>query len=145
MQQQRIIHKHLTPDNIVLNPATGDVKVIDFGLATALARETIVSQPPTALAGTLAYLAPEQTGRMQRALDYRADSRRLACSSMNCSRAPCPSRRLILWSCCTPISPSPLRRPTPDGPDSADALGHRAQTAGEKRRGSVSVGTWIAE
>jgi serine/threonine protein kinase len=62
VQQQRIIHKHLTPDNIVLNPATGDVKLIDFGLATALARETIVYQPPTALAGTLAYLAPEQTG-----------------------------------------------------------------------------------
>jgi PAS domain S-box-containing protein len=73
VHQQRVIHKHVTPENIVLNPATGEVKLIDFGMATVLSREVIAFRNSSVLEGTLAYLAPEQTGRMNRAMDERAD------------------------------------------------------------------------
>jgi histidine kinase len=68
-----IIHKDLNPNNIVVNAATGELKLIDFGLATPLQREQATTAIPTMLLGTLAYIAPEQTGRMNRAVDYRSD------------------------------------------------------------------------
>lgn len=68
-----IIHKDINPSNIVLNPITRQVKIIDFGISTVLARETPSLKNPDALEGTLAYISPEQTGRMNRALDYRSD------------------------------------------------------------------------
>ena len=68
-----VIHKDLNPANIVVNPATGVVKVIDFGLATTLSRETPSLQTVQRLEGALAYLSPEQTGRMNRTVDYRTD------------------------------------------------------------------------
>lgn len=73
VHQQHVSHKHITPENIVLNPATGEVKLIDFGIATVLPRETMAFRNSSVLEGTLAYLAPEQTGRMHRAIDERAD------------------------------------------------------------------------
>jgi len=68
-----IIHKDINPSNIVYNPATGQLKIIDFGISTQLTRETPTLKNPNVLEGTLAYIAPEQTGRMNRTLDYRAD------------------------------------------------------------------------
>ena len=68
-----IIHKDLNPSNIVLNPDTDAVKIIDFGISTILTRENPSLKHPNVLEGTLAYLSPEQTGRMNRALDYRTD------------------------------------------------------------------------
>jgi PAS domain S-box-containing protein len=73
IHQQRLIHKDLNPANIIWNPETGQVKIIDFGLATALSRENPEIRNPNVLEGTLAYLSPEQTGRMNRSLDYRTD------------------------------------------------------------------------
>ncbi|MCG8365032.1 MAG: serine/threonine-protein kinase PknK, partial [Pseudanabaenales cyanobacterium] len=69
----QIIHKDINPGNIVFNPVTGIVKIIDFSIATQLNRETPVLKSPSVLEGTLAYLSPEQTGRMNRSLDYRSD------------------------------------------------------------------------
>jgi PAS domain S-box-containing protein len=68
-----IIHKDINPGNIVFNPATGVVKIIDFGIATRLNRTSPTFKSPHRLEGTLAYLSPEQTGRMNRLLDYRSD------------------------------------------------------------------------
>jgi predicted ATPase/serine phosphatase RsbU (regulator of sigma subunit)/tRNA A-37 threonylcarbamoyl transferase component Bud32 len=69
----RIIHKDINPSNIVINPKTGEVKIIDFGISTVLSVENPTLKNPNVLEGTLAYIAPEQTGRMNRAIDYRAD------------------------------------------------------------------------
>ena len=69
----QLIHKDINPNNIILNPATGIVKIIDFGIATRFARTNPSFSNPTALEGTLAYISPEQTGRMNRMLDYRTD------------------------------------------------------------------------
>jgi PAS domain S-box-containing protein len=68
-----IIHKDLNPGNIVLNPDTGVVKIIDFGIATQFNRTNPTFKSLHVLEGTLAYLSPEQTGRMNRLLDYRTD------------------------------------------------------------------------
>lgn len=68
-----IIHKDINPGNIVLNPNTGVVKIIDFGIATQFNRTNSTFRSPHVLEGTLAYLSPEQTGRMNREIDYRTD------------------------------------------------------------------------
>src|SRR6476661_1021828 len=68
-----IIHKDINPSNIVFNPATGQLKIIDFGISTQLTREMPTLKNPNILEGTLAYISPEQTGRMNRSIDYRTD------------------------------------------------------------------------
>ena len=68
-----IIHKDINPSNIIFNPKTQQLKIIDFGISTALSRETLTLKNPPVLEGTLAYISPEQTGRMNRSLDYRTD------------------------------------------------------------------------
>ncbi len=73
VHQAHVIHKDLNPSNIIYNPATGQVALIDFGIATDLDQETLPFLNPTCLEGTLPYLAPEQTGRVNRSLDYRTD------------------------------------------------------------------------
>jgi predicted ATPase/GAF domain-containing protein len=73
VHRQQLMHKDINPANLVLNPKTGQVKLIDFGLATPLSRENPTFRNPEILEGTLPYLSPEQTGRMNRAMDYRTD------------------------------------------------------------------------
>jgi predicted ATPase/tRNA A-37 threonylcarbamoyl transferase component Bud32 len=68
-----VIHKDINPSNIILNPTTRQLKIIDFGISTVLPRENPTRKNPNQLEGTLAYLSPEQTGRMNRVLDYRTD------------------------------------------------------------------------
>ncbi|OYQ62050.1 serine/threonine protein kinase [Pseudanabaena sp. SR411] len=68
-----VIHKDINPGNIVLNLDTGIVKIIDFGIATQFSRTNPTFKSPHVLEGTIAYLSPEQTGRMNRSLDYRTD------------------------------------------------------------------------
>ncbi|MCY7381925.1 MAG: trifunctional serine/threonine-protein kinase/ATP-binding protein/sensor histidine kinase [Microcoleus sp. CAN_BIN18] len=71
--RHRIIHKDIKPANILINPETKQVKLIDFSIASLLPRETQTLMNPNVLEGTLGYLSPEQTGRMNRGIDYRTD------------------------------------------------------------------------
>ncbi|MBD1997791.1 AAA family ATPase [Leptolyngbya sp. FACHB-541] len=73
VHQQQVIHKDINPSNIVWNPTTGQLKLIDFGIASRITRETPTLRNPDILEGTLAYMSPEQTGRMNRSIDYRTD------------------------------------------------------------------------
>jgi hypothetical protein len=73
LHQNRVIHKDIKPANILIHPETKQVKLIDFSIASLLPKQTPEIQNPNVLEGTLAYLAPEQTGRMNRGIDYRAD------------------------------------------------------------------------
>ena len=68
-----LIHKDINPANIVFNPQTKQLKIIDFGISSQFSRENPTIKNPERLEGTLAYMSPEQTGRMNRSLDYRAD------------------------------------------------------------------------
>ncbi len=73
IHQKGIIHKDIKPQNIILNPKTGQVKLTDFAISSLLTQEN--QQPLTTrnLEGSLPYMSPEQTGRMNRAIDYRSD------------------------------------------------------------------------
>jgi serine/threonine protein kinase len=73
LYQQRLIHKDIKPQNILINPHTLEVKLTDFSIASALPREVQELYSPETLEGTLAYMSPEQTGRMNRGIDYRTD------------------------------------------------------------------------
>ncbi|MDJ0615789.1 MAG: AAA family ATPase [Calothrix sp. MO_192.B10] len=73
LNDHQIIHKDIKPANIIINPQTGQVKLTDFSIASRLAKETPQLSNPNQLEGTLAYMSPEQTGRMNRILDYRTD------------------------------------------------------------------------
>ena len=68
-----VIHKDINPANIIWNLETGQLKIIDFGDSTLLSEETVAYANPNLLNGTLPYISPEQTGRMNRLVDYRTD------------------------------------------------------------------------
>ncbi|WP_246257755.1 trifunctional serine/threonine-protein kinase/ATP-binding protein/sensor histidine kinase [Pararobbsia alpina] len=72
VHQRGLIHKDLKPANILVN-ANGEVRLTGFGIASRLPRERQAPEPPETIAGTLAYMAPEQTGRMNRSIDARSD------------------------------------------------------------------------
>src|SRR3954466_15830702 len=73
LHQRGLIHKDIKPANIVVDCADGHVRLTGFGIASRLSRERQAPEPPETIAGTLAYMAPEQTGRMNRSIDARSD------------------------------------------------------------------------
>jgi len=68
-----IIHKNICVSNVIWNEEKGLVQIIDFGIASRLLSEAFTLKPPDQLEGTLAYVSPEQTGRINRSIDYRTD------------------------------------------------------------------------
>jgi PAS domain S-box-containing protein len=73
VHESGLIHKDLKPDHILVDGSSGHVRLTGFGLASRLPRERQLPGPPEFIAGTLAYMAPEQTGRMNRSIDSRSD------------------------------------------------------------------------
>ncbi|AWY39686.1 GAF domain-containing protein [Pseudomonas putida] len=70
LHQRGLVHKDIKPSHILVNCTDGQARLTGFGLASQLPRER---QAPETIAGTLAYMAPEQTGRMNRSIDSRSD------------------------------------------------------------------------
>ena len=73
LYHNRVIHKDIKPQNILINPQTQQVKLIDFSISSLLPKENQEITNPNILEGTLTYISPEQTGRMNRGIDYRTD------------------------------------------------------------------------
>ena len=73
LHQRGVIHKDIKPANVLANAVTGQCWLMGFGIASRLPRERQSPEPPEFVAGTLAYMAPEQTGRMNRSIDSRSD------------------------------------------------------------------------
>src|SRR5882672_9630083 len=73
VHRRGLVHKDIKPANILVNRTTGEIKLTGFGIASRLSRERQAPAPPETIAGTFAYMAPEQTGRMNRSVDSRSD------------------------------------------------------------------------
>jgi PAS domain S-box-containing protein len=73
VHERGLIHKDIKPANILVDAESGGVWLTGFGIASRLPRERQAPAPPEVIAGTLAYMAPEQTGRMNRSVDSRTD------------------------------------------------------------------------
>lgn len=78
IHQKGVIHKDIKPANILISPhasgvSSSEIKLIDFSIASLVGKETQEAKTPEGLEGTLAYLSPEQTGRMSWGVDYRSD------------------------------------------------------------------------
>lgn len=73
IHQRHVIHKDINPANILWNRVSDELRIIDFGIASQLNQERQEFQSPNQLEGSLAYISPEQTGRVNQKLDYRSD------------------------------------------------------------------------
>ncbi|MEZ4308958.1 MAG: AAA family ATPase [Polyangiaceae bacterium] len=122
------IHKDVNPSNVVRNRTTGQLKLIDFGIATALSRETLEARRPELLEGTLLYISPEQTGRMNRGVDYRTDLYALGATlyALLAGRAPFVSEDpLEIVHGHLALAPPPLHEIAAEVPRSVSAVVHK--------------------
>jgi PAS domain S-box-containing protein len=120
LHRHQVIHKDINPGNLVLNPATGQIKLIDFGIASRLSQSEQSPTPPSSLEGTLPYLSPEQTGRMNRVVDYRTDFYSLGVTfyELLTGRLPFPTEDMLEMVHCHlarhPVPPSTLNPTIPE-------------------------------
>jgi len=119
LHQNQIIHKDIKPANIIINSETMQVKLADFSIASRLNKETPNLKNPDRLEGTLAYMSPEQTGRMNRAVDYRSDFYSLGVTFYELLTGKLPFRSnepLELVHCHIAKQPIPLQQLNPQIP-----------------------------
>ena len=101
--QRGIIHKDIKPAHILVNEeGAEELRLTGFGIASRLTRERQSPDPPEVIAGTLAYMAPEQTGRMNRSVDSRSDLYSLGVTfyEMLTGRLPFSASDPIEWVHC---------------------------------------------
>jgi hypothetical protein len=124
MHEHGLIHKEIKPANILVNEA-GQVWLTGFGLASRLRRERPSLTAPQFIAGTLAYMAPEQTGRMNRSIDARSDLYSLGITlyEMLTGALPFIATDAMDWiHCHIARQPIPLRKHMPDTPPIVEAI-----------------------
>jgi predicted ATPase/signal transduction histidine kinase len=125
LHERGVVHKDLKPENVLVHPVSGEVKLVDLGIATRLAREPQPARPPPLVEGTLPYMSPEQTGRMNRAVDSRSDLYSLGVTfyEMLTGHLPFEAGDALEWIHChvarEPPSPAKL---APDVPETVSRI-----------------------
>src|SRR5260221_1060980 len=120
LHEHGIIHKDIKPANVMVDPTSDQVWLTGFGIASDLPRERQAPEPPETIAGTLAYMAPEQTGRMNRSIDSRSDlySLRVTLYEMLAGVLPFTASDPIEWVHChiarQPRPPGKRRKEVPE-------------------------------
>ncbi|HEY6633130.1 MAG TPA: AAA family ATPase [Rhizobiaceae bacterium] len=120
VHQHGLVHKDIKPANIVVDCPDGNVRLTGFGIASRLSRERQAPQPPETINGTLAYLAPEQTGRTNRSVDTRSDLYALGVTfyQMVTGALPFTASHPMEWVHChiarKPVSPGERLEAIPD-------------------------------
>jgi serine/threonine protein kinase len=158
VHRRGIIHKNFKPAHVLVNAATGQVWLTGFGIASRLPRQRQTPEPPETLAGTLAYMAPEQTGRMNRSIDCRSDLYALGVTlyEMLTGLLPFTAAEPIEWVHChiarEPVAPGErvAERPGSGRGDHHEAAredrrGSLPDRAGLERRSSALPHQWHAE
>jgi PAS domain S-box-containing protein len=144
MHERGLIHKDIKPANILVDAAGGRVWLTGFGIASRLPREHQAPAPPEVIAGTLAYMAPEQTGRMNRSVDSRSDLYALGITfyEMLTGQLPFTAADPIEWVHCQiarqPMPPDERIGAVP-GPLSAIVMKLLAKTAEERYQTAAGV------
>jgi PAS domain S-box-containing protein len=144
LHQSGIIHKDIKPGNVLANSVTGQCWLRGFGIASRLPRERQSPNPPEFIAGTLAYMAPEQTGRMNRSIDSRSDLYSLGITlyEMLTGSLPFTASDPMEWVHChiarQPVSPSERLKELP-ATISAIIMKLLAKTAEERYQTAAGV------
>lgn len=139
-----LIHKDIKPSNVVVDTVSGRAWLTGFGIASRLVRERQPFGPPEVIAGTLAYMAPEQTGRVNRSIDARSDLYSLGVTfyEMLTGRLPFAASDPMEWVHChiarSPTSPSEMWTGIPTAV-SAIVLRLLAKTAEERYQSAAGV------
>jgi serine/threonine protein kinase len=138
LHERGLVHKDIKPANILVNRTTREAKLTGFGIASRRRRERQAPDPPQTIAGTLAYMAPEQTGRMNRAIDSRSDLYALGVTLYQMLVAALPfvaSDPLDLVHCHVARQPAPPSARLETVPPRC--LGHRHEAARQERGGAL--------
>src|ERR1700687_1807175 len=144
VHERGLIHKDIKPANILVDAASGGVWLTGFGIASRLPREHQAPAPPEVIAGTLAYMAPEQSGRMNRSADSRSDLYALGVTfyEMLTGTLPFTAADPMEWVHChiarQPMPPSEQVAGVP-GPLSAIVMKLLAKTAEERYQTAAGV------
>jgi PAS domain S-box-containing protein len=144
VHERGLIHKDIKPPNILVDGVSGGVWLTGFGIASRLPRERQAYAPPEVIAGTLAYMAPEQTGRMNRSVDSRSDLYALGVTfyEMLTGKFPFTAADPMEWVHChiarQPAPPDQQLAAIP-GPLSAIVMKLLAKTAEERYQTAAGV------
>ena len=142
--QRGFVHKDIKPANFIVNASTGQVWLTGFGIASRLPRERQSPEPPEFIAGSLPYMAPEQTGRMNRSIDSRSDLYSLGVTlyEMLTGSLPFAASDAMEWVHChiarQPMPPGERRADVP-APVSAIILTLLAKTAEDRYQTAAGV------
>jgi PAS domain S-box-containing protein len=125
VHRRGLIHKDVKPSNVLFDSATGEVRLMGFGIASRLPRERQAFKAPEFIAGTLPYIAPEQTGRMNRSIDSRSDLYALGITlyEMLTGSLPFTASEPMEWvHCHIAKQPAPLAERLNDVPHPVSAM-----------------------
>ncbi|HEX3106741.1 MAG TPA: sigma 54-interacting transcriptional regulator [Terriglobales bacterium] len=139
-----LIHKDIKPANVLVDSATGRVQLTGFGIASRLPRERQSPEPPEFIAGTLAYMSPEQTGRVNRSIDSRSDLYSLGVTlyQMLTGSLPFNASDPMEWvHCHIARQPTAPRKRIPNVPEAVSALTMKllSKTAEERYQTAAGV------
>ena len=144
VHQRGLVHKDIKPANVLVNCTGGEIRLTGFGIASRLPRERRSPEPPEFIAGTLAYMAPEQTGRMNRSIDSRSDLYALGVTlyEMLTGSLPFTASDAMEWVHChiarKPLPPCERLADVP-APVSAIVMKLLAKTAEERYQTAVGL------